>query len=372
MTTTLDRLFLAAYFRSYLIVLTSLLSLYVVVDLFSNIDTFGRNGGGVRAVVEHVLGYYGYQLALIFDRLAEAITLLAAVFTVSWMQRNNELLPQLSAGIPTRRVVRPVLVGAAATLSLGALNQELVIPRIAEKLVLAKDDPEAAKAQVLTGAYDPPTGVHIEGVAGYRNQRKVVGFSATFPDAPPSGMFHLTADEAYYRPPDGTALSGGWDLVQKPDGEGKVPPPPDRPPANLKPTGYGRYFLYTQDVDYEVVTRGASWFLYASTPRLRELLARPDPRRQAKVAVMFHMRLTRPLVGAVLVLVGLGVILRDPNRHVFISAGLCLGFGAAFYLIVLGCKSLGDNSFVPAPLAAWLPVLVFGPTTLVHFDAVHT
>ena len=372
MTTTLDRMFLVSYFRSYLIVLTSLLSLYVVIDLFTNIDSFGKAGGGVRGVAEHVLTYYAYQVALIFDRLAEAITLLAAMFAVSWMQRSNELLPQLSAGIPTRRVVRPVLLGAAATLSLGTLNQELVIPRIAGQLTRPKDDPEGTKEQTLTGAYDAGTGVHLEGVLGRRKNFEVVMFFATFPDSAPGGMFHLTADTANYRPPDGTEFSGGWELQLKPDADGRLWQPPEKLPPYLKAVGPGRYFLYTKDVDYEVVTRGAAWFLYASTPKLRELLARPDPRRQARVAVMFHMRLTRPLVGAVLVLLGLGVILRNPNRHVFISAGLCLVFSAVFYLLVLGCKYLGDNNLVAAPLAAWLPVLLFGPATLVQFDAVHT
>lgn len=368
--TTLDRLFLVSFFRSYAIVWSSLLSLYVVIDLFTNIDSFGKAGGGFRGVAEHVLSYYGYQIALIFDRLAEGMTLLAAMFAVSWMQRNNELLPQLSAGIPTRRVLRPVLLGAAVTLSLGPLNQELIIPRIGSKLAVQKDDPDGAKAQVLQGAYDP-TGVHVEGVAGFRGDRRVKGFSATFPDAGPSGMFHLTADKAWYVPADGTPLSGGWRLEQSAT-DLKDWRPPDKLPPYLKDLDGGRFFLYTQDIDYDAVSRGTTWFLYASTPKLRELLARPDPRRQAKIAVQFHMRLTRPVGGAVLVLLGLAVILRNPNRHVFISSGLCLMFSAAFYLCVLGCRYLGDNTLVSPPLAAWLPILVFGPLTLAAFDAIHT
>ena len=86
----------------------------------------------------------------------------------------------------------------------------------------------------------------------------------------------------------------------------------------------GRFFLRTQEVDFDTITRGATWFMYASTPKLQELLSRPEPRRLAPVAVLFHMRLTRPIGGALLVLLGLAVILRDQNRHVFISAGLCL------------------------------------------------
>jgi lipopolysaccharide export system permease protein len=364
--TSLDRMFLVSYFRSYAIVLTSLLSLYVVLDLFTNLDSFGRAGGGVVGVARHIVGYYTYQIALIFNLLADAITLQAVMFTLSWMQRNNELLPQLSAGVPTRRVIRPVLLGAAVTLSFGTLNQELVIPRIASHLMIAKDDPEGAKAQVLMGAYDP-SGVHIEGMAGFRNQKRVWRFYATFPETAPSGMIHLTAEEAVYIPAGEGDLSGGWMLTRT------TPETLDGPaPPNLRMIDPGRYFLKTTDVDYDVITRGATWFLYAPTGKLRELLERPEPRRQVKVAVLFHTRLTRPIVGALLVLLGVSVILRNPNRHVFISAGLCMVISVWFYMCVLGCKFLGDNSYVSAPLAAWLPVLVFGPLTVVSFDAIHT
>ncbi|MDB5312558.1 MAG: putative permease YjgP/YjgQ family protein [Gemmataceae bacterium] len=373
MITTLDRMFLISYFRSYAIVWTSLISLYVVLDLFTNIDSFGRDGRGVRGVVEHVVEYYSTQISLIFDRMAEAITLLAAMFSVSWMQRNNELLPQLSAGIPTRRVLRPVLLGATATLVLGPLNQEFVIPRIADQLMTSRDDPGGAKALVLMGAYDP-SGVHIEGVAGYRKDRRVLKFYATFPECQPngelspSGMVHMMADEAVYIPPGEGEYSGGWLLTHATPATFER----DHYPPNLKMIDPGKFFLYTRDVDFDVVSRGATWFMFAPTLKLRELLARPEPRRQSKIAVLFHMRITRPLVGILLVLLGLSVILRNPNRHVFISAGLCLALSACFFLSVLGAKFLGDHGYASPPLAAWLPVILFGPLTLVWFDSIHT
>lgn len=362
---TLDRMVFVSFVRSYLIVWASLLSLYVVVDLFTNIDDFAGRGGAV-AVAKHVARYYSTRVSQIFDRLSEAITLLAAMFTVAWMQRNNELLPQLSAGIPTRRVIRPVLVGAALTLALGPLNQELLIPRIADELMAPKDDPEGAKAQVIMGAYDS-AGVHIEGMVGIRKDRKILRFYGTFPESSPSGMVHLTADEAVYYPPGPGPYTGGWLLSKTvPEVfEGYLP-------TNLEMLGPGRYFLRTGDVDYDTVTRGAVYFQFASTAKLQDLLARPEPRRLAPLAVTFHMRVTRPLTGALLVLLGLSMILKDQTRHVFISAGLCLAMCVLFYSLVLGCKYLGDSDYVSPPLAAWLPVLVFGPVTLVSFDSIHT
>jgi lipopolysaccharide export system permease protein len=84
------------------------------------------------------------------------------------------------------------------------------------------------------------------------------------------------------------------------------------------------------------------------------------------------MRLTRPLLGIILVFMGLSIILRDQNRNVFISAGLCLVLCAIFFGALFACKYLGDYEHLSPALAAWLPVLAFGPMSFVMFDAVHT
>ena len=97
-----------------------------------------------------------------------------------------------------------------------------------------------------------------------------------------------------------------------------------------------------------------------------------DTNKLASVAVLFHMRLTRPILGMVLVLLGLSVILRDQNSNIFVSAGLCLGLCALFFASCFTCQSLGNYEYLSPALAAWLPVLVFGPLSLVMFDAIHT
>ena len=51
----------------------------------------------------------------------------------------------------------------------------------------------------------------------------------------------------------------------------------------------GKYFLKTQDVDFEVVVRSHNWFLFASTAQLYRELQRADSSRLASMAVVFHM-----------------------------------------------------------------------------------
>ena len=52
----------------------------------------------------------------------------------------------------------------------------------------------------------------------------------------------------------------------------------------------------TQEVDFDTLTRKRNWFQLASTMRLRAELQRTESTRLATMAVLFHMRLTRPIL----------------------------------------------------------------------------
>ncbi|HZT79416.1 MAG TPA: LptF/LptG family permease [Gemmataceae bacterium] len=363
----IDRQLIRAYFKAYLVCLVSLLGLYIVVDLFTNLEDFTGKHHGLLPVVQHIGTFYGYQVTRIFDRLCEAIVLLAAMFTVAWMQRSNEMLPLLSAGVSTRRVVRPVLLAACFMLGLTVVNQEVIIPRVADRIVVDKDDPYGEKDVLVIPAKEP-NGIHVHGRTASRKEMAVKDFCVTIPEGIFRTMHHLSAKEARYIPPGDGPRTGGWLLT------GTDPPVIDNldRPDVLESIDPGKYFLHTKEATFEAVTRPRNWFQLASTMQLWQELQRPDSARLAPVAVMFHTRLTRPILGMVLVLLGLSVILRDQNRNVFISAGICVVLCGVFFAACFGCKQLGDNDILSPALSAWLPVLFFGPLAVVMFDAVHT
>jgi lipopolysaccharide export system permease protein len=344
----LDRQLILSYLKAYLICLVSLLGLFIVVDLFMNLDD---------------------KSTQIFDRLCEAIVLLAAMFTVAWMQRNNEILPLLSAGVSTRRVVQPVLLAACAMLGLATLNQEVVLPAIDSFLVENRNNPDGDKEVDVKGARDRNT-VLIIGHQAQKSTLSVAKFACTLPPnlGGLGGIVQLQAREATYVPPDpDKQRSGGWLL--------KDTTPPQLPEWNnkdvLENLAPGRYFLYTE-VDFQAVIRPKNWFMFMPTTELYREMHKPGATQLSSLAVIFHMRLTRPVLGMVLVLLGLSVILRDQNRNVFISAGMCLVLCGMFFGACFACQYLGNNEFLSPALAAWLPVFLFGPMSLVMFDAVHT
>lgn len=364
--TLIDRLLLRAFLKAYLVCLVSLLSLYVVVDLFTNLEDFAEHHKSLLPILAHIGTYYGFKVSQIFDRLCEAIDLMAAAFTVAWVQRNNELVPLLSAGVSTHRVVRPILLGACVMLGLSVANQELIIPRIGTRLMNDRDDPQGEKDLVVQGAYEP-NGIHIEGRLGTRKGMVVKEFYVVIPEGVAGSMLSLSAAEGRYVPPGSGPHTGGWLMTgtQPATMEGWSNP-------ILEPIDPGKYFLHTQDVDFDTITRARNWYNFASTARLKTELSRPDSTRLAAMAVLFHTRFTRPLLGIILVLSGLSVILRDQNRNVFLSAGFCVVLCGLFFAALFVCKSLGDNEYVSPALAAWLPVLCFGPFSVASFDAVHT
>jgi lipopolysaccharide export system permease protein len=371
MTRLLDGLLIRSYIKSYFICLISLLGLYIVVDLFMNVSDFAHVNDGLKSFLGHIGKYYAARSSTIFDRLSEMIVLLAAMFTIAWVQRNNELLPQLSAGVSTQRVVRPVLLSACVMLTFATLNQELVIPRLSMLLSLSRDNPQGTHDMGVHPGYEP-NGICIWGAVATRKDLLVRDFHCSIkPPIAPGSIINLQAKEARYIPPtdDDQPRTGGWMLTGA-----KAPDLGDWKRTDvLEPIAPTRFFLKTQEIDFDTVTRDQhKWFYFASTWRIFQELCKSDVERLAPMAVLFHMRLTRPILGMILVFLGLSVILRDQNRNVFISAGLCLALCAGFFAACFACQQLGDKEFVSPALAAWLPVIIFGPLAFVMFDAIHT
>lgn len=362
MINLIDRQMILSFFKAFFVCLTSLLTLYVVVDLFTNMDDF--QGKTFAESLRRIGLYYGYRMPQIFDRLVESIILLSAMFTVAWMQRNNEQLPLLSAGVSTRRIVAPVLIAACLMLSLATLNQELVLPRVASKLNYPKDDPNGDRDTQVRASYDY-NGVHITGALANNRTRTIQRLCAAIPPHIAGNLIHLSSEEAHYTTVG--PRQGVWELTRTTPAEIDL-----EPNSVLEVVDKGRYRLHVRDVTFDALTRRTNWYVWASTQRIWEELCRADVNRQLGMAVIFHQRLARPVVGILLVMLGISMILRDQNRNVVLSIGGCLMLCGLFFVVTMTCRMLGENDLLSPVLAAWVPILLFAPFALPLFDAVHT
>jgi lipopolysaccharide export system permease protein len=206
----LDRQRYWSFVKAYVICYVSLVGLYIVIDAFSNLDEFTKRADGLVEICQVMGRYYLIHQSQFFDQLSGVIGMMAAIFTVTWMQRNNEQLAMLAAGISTHRAIRPVLVSSVVVGLLVVTNQELIMPRYAEDLSKTHDDDGMRKVHV-SSRYDPRK-IMLHGNEADRKTRSIMPFYSTIPVGVYGTMHEIKAEQATYVPLDHPTAprKGGW------------------------------------------------------------------------------------------------------------------------------------------------------------------
>jgi len=140
MLSLIDRYLLRTLIAHYLIGLGVMLSLYVVPDMFVNMDEFTEHGYPVPVLLGNIWSYYWPNLFLYFAHLSGALTLFACMAVLARLRKQNELTAILASGVSLYRVARPVVLFGLGTSLLLIVDTEWVIPRVAHLLARDHDD----------------------------------------------------------------------------------------------------------------------------------------------------------------------------------------------------------------------------------------
>ena len=142
---TLDRYIIRSFVSSLVLWFAVLMSLRIVIDLFVNMDEFAKLGKPFGEILGDITTYYGYQSVVYVVELGGVIIVAAAAFTMARMNHTNELTAMLASGVSMHRVVWPIVLCAMLMGGLLILDQELVVPGVADKLARGRDDAPGAK-----------------------------------------------------------------------------------------------------------------------------------------------------------------------------------------------------------------------------------
>ena len=386
----LDRQRYWSFVKAYFICFFALVGLYVVIDSFSNIDEFSEWSFTTYALVYNMSRYYLIKMSLIYDQICGIITMMAAIFTVTWMQRNNELLAMLAAGISTQRVIRPVLVSAVAISSLAIINQELIMPRLAEELQRPPDDDGFVPKKVYPR--QDSAEVFIQGFVADRSNRSVSHIAVTIPVRVAGELIEVASPEAIYIPPDdpdcpkrgGWVLWGARFLTAPPDGsledlthgvltEITDRSPYPRPKDKLAGRPNASVFFLKTGLSFTSLTRSPQWFHFATTKDL--ILALSDPSNlgeRGDISIFLHSRIIRPLAAFNLMLLSLPLVLGGAGRNMFVNLGMSLGTSGLFYSVTFISQYLGGHEIYSAEMSAWAPLILFGTLAVLRWDKIRT
>jgi lipopolysaccharide export system permease protein len=366
--TVVDRYLLKLYIKVLLISFVTGAGLFIVIDGFNNTDEFLSYGkrhalGTAGVLVE----YYGPRLLQLFDQVVGLLAMLAAAFVLSLLTRSNELTALLAAGIGPARILRPLLVASFVVALLGAVNREVGLPKVRERLSRNAQDWLGERGRKCTPKYDIRTDILIAGQATVANEKRISEPLFRLPPELAAWGRQIAAANAYYQPATAEHPAGYWLRgVRQPANLAELPSQSlgtDRvlfSPADSPWLKADECFVASV-VTFEQLAVGSSWRQNLSSWELITGLRGQTIEPGADVRVTLHARFVQPLLDVSLVLLGIPLVLRRSGRNIFLAAGIAGGLAFAMLAAVLVCHALGKSYLLGATLAAWLPLLVFGP-----------
>lgn len=355
---TIDRYLFVNFLAAYFICFVSMVGLFIIIDLFANIDEFLEDHAGAMVLFRRAGTYYFFHSFEYFARLSPIITQISAMVTLANLHRHNELVALLAAGIPTRRALVPVLFGASLVIGFGVFNREVILPSNSELLQRLHENIEATKGSAPTNRQDKDH-VLIRAKSAYHENARIEEVNVTLPIEILGQLIDLQCAEAFNEKDPQTGQNG-WRLVKA--------TPSDLPldnPGNgkLKRLPSGDLFL-TTNLTFVDMIRRKEWKMFAS---IADLLRELESDDGAEIRSLIHSRLMQPVLNLILVLIGIPFVLQWENRNIFRSIAVSM-FLSSLFMVADGVSSYFSNyGYIDPVSAAWLPVFIFGPLSVTLF-----
>jgi len=373
----IDRYMLRQFLSTFVICCISLFGLYVVFDLFTNLEEFLRCGREQGGVLPLIASFYGYQSAVFFDQTAGLLALVSAMFTITWIQRHNELTALMAAGVARTRVAAPVIVAAILVAFVAAGSREFLIPQIREALSRRPQDLIGDVGQPMDSIHDNQTDILFRGATTFANKKRIENPDFHLPRPSPLDRYgqNLIAREAYYESAEGDRPAGYLlQGVTKPVGlANKESLLLDGKPVVITPRDAdwlkSDECFVVSGITFQQLAGGDNWQSHSSTAQLIAGLKNPSLDYGANVRVAVHSRMVQPFLDITLLFLGLPLVLRKENRNVFVAIGACAAVVSLFMTVTIICRSLGASYLVSPALGAWLPLILFVPPAVVLGDS---
>ena len=111
----LERYILKSVASTFLLCLTVFVSLYVIIDLFSNLGDILTQNSNFQIIVRYYLSY----LPIIFTQVSPICCLLATLYAFGRLNRDNEIIAMRSAGLSVMQIAKTVIIFGGNHLFIG-------------------------------------------------------------------------------------------------------------------------------------------------------------------------------------------------------------------------------------------------------------
>jgi len=353
----LDRDFLKSFLQAFVTAMALAFVLTLVNEL---LDYYRYIFGSGESKLGYVLLYYVMTLpdqASFMLPLATSASILWVLLTKA---RENEILAYFSCGVGPARLARPFLLCAMIISACGLyLSESVVGPANATAYRIEKIHIKNRKESTVTQQSDI--------VLGLKDQR--VGFVDSFDDKfrkmEDAAFIDKSADGRTIRQKieirEGTLTDDDWTLVdvtiQKFDDRGNITESVTHPKifgSQIEPP------IEASLVKFLSATQNPDRMTYRQLRSYLDLQAEQGKKRNPKWETDLQLKLAVPMVSLVLALLMCAHAIRPSSSGVMKSFGGGLVWMAVVTAVQMALRKLGDSGVIPAILAAWLPMFIFG------------
>ena len=373
----LDRYVAKNFLIGYCIAFCVLIGMRIIIDLFVNLDEFTEHPDlETAAVIKNVLTFYCLNITLYFRDFAGMITVVAAAFSFGKMVRSNELVAVMASGVSLKRVIGPIVFLALLLTGALVIDQEFIIPPLADKLVRSHDDVPGRESYniqfisddkaslICSQRFDVETSTLYNPTILLRRQTDRPGIWEV--------IGRIDAEKAVYN-----EQARRWDLYSQDPNTGELVPyglldDKDSGKSNLPKASYASDITAK---DIPVMLKAENKALMS----LRQLTAlaaqRTKIRDLAQLYSQKHFRITDPLINLVMLMISLPILVcRDPKS---MKSAVMISFAVtgACFITTFVCKILATEVVfdrVMPELWAWLPVFIFLPIAFIELDSMKT
>lgn len=331
--------------------LMAFLMLFIIFDLFSNLSDFIDAGTPLPQVIR----FYVLLIPSVVIFIVPISLLLAILYGLSQLTRNNELTAMRASGVSLYRLVFPIVCVGFATSILVSLINETLAPWSAywtDQFVRAEK-------------HDGEISFHISQNLPYRdpiNQR--VWMIGEFDRQ----TYDMRRIEVIQQREDGTdesrtlARSGRWldgqwwftEVTFQQFDESGYPLGPPTTTSQRIMTEYTEtptdFINVTKDPEF-LSSRELLAFIHAHQHVSRDTLARHE--------VDLHYRLAMPWTCLIVTLLGLPIGAHTGRKGAFRGIALALGMFFGFYVLMNFGMALGKKQTLAPWLSVWLPNILF-------------
>lgn len=325
--------------------------LFVVIDVFSDLDEFLKKGISIGVVTQ----YYLFLMPSLLVQIVPIATLVALLYILGNLSRHNEIIALKASGLSSFQILTPLLFMGLLISFAVFIVSEKVIPKTAITSTAIKEGViEKGRASMEERAISNVTVLGMGNRQIFAREFEVMTntlYDVVILYEGPGQTIKskLTAKKARYEE-DHWVFRDVMKYQLKPDGD-----------ISGEPVYAARLELDIEEKPEDFL-RENSTVEFMSSMELRHYIGNfkgGSPKRVRRLSVDFYDKIAFPFISFVVILIGAPLAMRSVRGSAMVGIGTSLAVVLLFYGAHSACLALGKGGTLPPLIAAWAANIAF-------------